>query len=274
MDTQSFSANPVIEKATNTSVVTRILRQLHTSNRLILMLYPLTLLLGQLYQFGPNEPTYFASKRNIINVLFVKRGWLWTAIAYFILLAYRLSLPASSLVATKPRYRLSRMIARFLVATLYWVVFTQWFFGLPIMDRVFVFTGGKCNGGVQIQDSLVNVSSATCRSVGGTWLGGHDPSGHTFLLIHSSLFLWYELSPFLDEFLTIYRAGRNDSKSRKSILVALPTHLKLIIALLILWWWMFLMTCIYFHSFFEKISGLIWAYVEVVLVYMIFRHLL
>ncbi|KAI9672731.1 MAG: hypothetical protein M1831_000166 [Alyxoria varia] len=84
---------------------------LPTTHELILLsLYPLILLIGSLYanlsptlrnapyshtlqsyQPASAAPSYFATKRNVLNVYFVKVGWLWcsVALAVFTLLAAR-----------------------------------------------------------------------------------------------------------------------------------------------------------------------------------------
>lgn len=80
------------------------------------------------------------------------------------------------------------------------------------------------------------VTSATCKLAGGSWNGGHDLSGHVFLLTHASLFLWSEVTPVLS------RSG------------ALEGETIGVLALLGLWWWMLLMTGVYFHTWREKVS--------------------
>lgn len=217
---------------------------------MILCLYPLALLLGQIVCIVNPSPSYFSNKRNIFNVLFVKQGWLWTTIVYVLHAVHTIrTFGANNKLGGPVKY-----VIRYSAAMIWWLFFTQWLFGLPIMDRVFVITGGTCEG-VDVEN-LGTVTSALCRARGGVWIGGHDPSGHTFLMVHSSLMLWFELLPTI----------KFDSST------PLPLMNKISLAVLALWWWMLLMTAIYFHSFFEKLGGLVWGYIEVLVVYVLARR--
>lgn len=199
----------------------------------------MTLIAGSLFShLSPSDASstsYFSQKRNVFNVFFVKRGWLWTTFAF---LFHVWNLQRSS----RPR-----AVFRYGLATLWWVFVTQWFFGPPIMDRTFLFTGGTCaattTSDLGVRENLVGalaavVTSTACKVAGGVWSGGHDLSGHTFLLTHASMFLWSEVAP------TVV-ANRRRGWGRETWGV---------LAVLGLWWWMLLMTGIYFHTWREKVS--------------------
>lgn len=221
---------------------------LFTLEELVLFcLYPVTVFLGQAVSLSNPHPSYFGEKRNIFNVIFVRQGWFWTTIAF---IAHATHVHKNN-NTTNRQSLLKQQILRYTLATVWWYAFSQWLFGLPIMDRVFVITGGTCEG---VADGTA-VTSAACRSHGGKWVGGHDPSGHSFLLVHSSLFLWFEILPTL----------RKPAE-------AVPGAVKGVFALLGLWWWMLLMTSIYFHSFLEKIAGLTWGLIEVSVVYIVLAN--
>ena len=81
--------------------------------------YPITVLLGFLSNHPPES--YFSRKNNIINVLFLKYAWGWTSIAFFIHVA-RIPQKVAPL-------------ARYMIATVWWYLVTQWCFGPPIMDK-------------------------------------------------------------------------------------------------------------------------------------------
>lgn len=268
------------------------LSKLRAEELIILLLYPITCILGQLvYSTGPPS-SYFSNKKNILNVVFVKNGWFWTSVAAILLLLARLkfsydkrsldvshgnsyqgvsrqegneSNQAAEILSVQPELQgqdsiqqepheggisitkakkqsatvdiVKSFVLRYTIATLWFILFTQWCFGVPLMDKIFVLTGGGCQG----QDSAP--SSSLCRNVGGKWIGGYDPSGHSFLLVLSSLYLWFELLPLLQV-------------ERKTISI----NIKLVLGLLVIWWWMFLMTSMYFHSFAEKVGGMLPAY--------------
>lgn len=220
-------------------------------------LYPLTILLGSLFSIiAPNgqAASYFSRKTNVFNVFFVKNGWFWTTFA-FVLHLFNSKHPNATQV------RVNAAI-RWVVATIFWIFVTQWCFGPPIMDRTFTMTGGSCQPrpgpvlptssiddklSVQIQEVF---TSAACKVAGGRWSGGHDLSGHTFMLTHASLFLWAEMLPRL-----LDGRWRGNLVSGSSSLVTIHwfgVHW-FTWALLGLWWWMLLMTSVYFHTWPEKV---------------------
>ena len=77
---------------------------------------------------------FFARKSNIINKLFVKKSWGWTSLVYLLHLA------ASPPARNSRRSRL----AVWILATVSWLVFTTWFFGAGLGDRVIALSGGNC----------------------------------------------------------------------------------------------------------------------------------
>lgn len=272
---------------------------------LILIAYPVILLLGRILRWATDflvhlsnflfsfnsssdssvirlhgiaaaDGNYYSSKHNLINQYFVKKGWSWTVFASILIIVRKIiidyrnySLNRNSVTSKKLITNNIILVAKLLAATSWWWFFTQWFFGLPIMDRVFLATGGLCSPdsdslnksyskiiryissnkriqallhkfeldsgaflapGPFIPESIPleffsstdksrnneklniiedvfskafakTVSSSVCRRIGGAWVGGHDPSGHSFILTHSSLFLLFELIPMVPIFI-------------------------------------------------------------------------
>lgn len=89
------------------------------------------------------------------------------------------------------------------------------------------------------------------------WVGGHDLSGHAFLLSMSSLFLLSEIAPtlaqtYLSSSSTPSISRRIEQGSRNRRYAALA-----IVGLISLWYWMLLMTSLYFHTPQEKFTGLL-----------------
>lgn len=210
------------------------------------IVYPSTLIAGSLFSILSPSPasavSYFSHKSNLFNTVFVKNAWLWTTLVFVIHLT-RLR-----------RSSRTRALLRYALATVWWVLITQWFFGPPIMDRTFTITGGACRavegleatGDVPLGGrTLVAATSAACKVAGGRWRGGHDLSGHAFLLTHASLFLWSEVMPV---FLLEGGVGGWETGG--------------VMALLAVWWWMLLMTGVYFHTWREKLTGWIVAMVQ------------
>ena len=209
---------------------------------LVAAIYPATLVLAStFYLLSPSaaaHDSYFSRKGNVVNVVFAKHGWFWTSLAFAAHVAWPRP-PAAVAVAQAG--------LRWALATAWWVLVAQWCWGPSLIDRAFLATGGMCHP-PQVEAAaaamaaawggggLALASSAACKLQGGQWRGGHDLSGHVFLLTHASLFLWSELLPLL-------RAGRWRGLSSGAML-----------AVLALWWWMLFMTGLYFHTWIEKVG--------------------
>ena len=163
------------------------------------------------------------------------------------------------------------------------------------MDRSFRWTGGKCSQvlatdlteKVEQGDAKEVFSHAACKAIGGQWRGGHDISGHVFLLILGSAMLWLELLPAVlhNEGLREKRRIRTaDGLIRNASLEAeasssaavggrreLGLGIKAALAVAGLSWWMLLMTAAYFHTWFEKVTGLLVAFTTIYTVYFLPR---
>ncbi|CUS12864.1 unnamed protein product [Tuber aestivum] len=221
--------------------------------------YPLTLIAGSVFSACSPSPasadSHFSRKRNPFNVFFVKYGWLWTTLVFLI--------HASRLRSSSK----ARALLRYAVATIWWVLVTRWFFGPPIMDQLFLATRGKCqpadpdpmHAEEEVGTAQMIFTSAACKVAGGKWSGGHDLSGHVFLLTHASLFLWSELLPTLIHSGTAGResAGVSWSEIFPILIRSAAARRENAggLALLVLWWWMLLMTGVYFHTWLEKATG-------------------
>ncbi|CDK25962.1 unnamed protein product [Kuraishia capsulata CBS 1993] len=204
-------------------------RTLHLSHEqvLILLLNFVILILGHLTYLGTIpfrnsiSDNYFTQKRNLVNTLFVKKGWGWTIVVYVLTFLHN---------SKRQRKDLRQSLVRVSLVTASWYLVTQWFFGMSIIDRIFTLSGGQCV--VEEVSTLVS-SSMHCRRIKGEWTGGFDPSGHVFLLNTSMCLLLFEI---------IY--------SGELTRWDWPT-----VALCGLWEWMFYMTCIHFHNLVEKLFG-------------------
>lgn len=277
---------------------------------LLLSTYPATLLLGGLFatlnpvnsgapysaEYQSHDPStapsYFAQKRNIFNVVFVKRGWFWTTVALFTLIFTHPSFgPRGRFVLTPRRIRAT---IRWGMSTLCWTAVTQWFFGAPLIDRGFRFTGGKCHlsevemqkgGSAELKEVL---SHTACKLAGGRWRGGHDISGHVFILILASGLLWMEVLPAIlrseglrEQRLIKMRDGSIKRASTEMIpeageereTVDTGLGVKIALGVVALSWWMLLMTAAYFHTWLEKSTGLLVAFLALYVIYFLPRAL-
>lgn len=271
----------------------------------ILLLFPIILILGSLFAIlspvaapppsayssdlpiRPSTFNYFAGKRNILNLFFVKIGWFWTTMA-FLLLQLTTNPPQLSRPPFRTRHFL-QAAARYGLVTLAWIFVTQWFFGPALIDRSFKSTGGRCearadqpisNKDVDLESILTGLA---CKAIGGRWKGGHDISGHVFMLVLSSAFLFFEF--FLSDAQSSHpnvspaaaaaiaanttpeekkAVGGWESESMAKARLYTRYFVWIVIALDL---WMLLMTAIWFHTWLEKVSALILAESSVWAVY-------
>lgn len=278
----------------------------------LLAIYPATLLLGSVFstlspstrsapysstsQSHPPEfaPSYFAQKKNVFNIYFVKVGWFWTTLAFFTFLVFNSGLGPG---LSKKRIRAA---LRYTAVTAWWVVVTQWFFGPPLIDTLFRFTGGQCElladegKRAEMSDAREYFTAAACKSVGGKWKGGHDISGHVFLLIMGSALLWFETLPALtraeglrdgrrillaDGKIASVAVEKDDEggmgvgtkKAKDGEEEVMTGGTKFALGVTALMWWMLLMTAAYFHTWFEKFTGLLVAFAGLSAVYLVPR---
>ncbi|KAI9746975.1 MAG: hypothetical protein M1835_002282 [Candelina submexicana] len=280
----------------------------------LLGLYPATLLLGSLFsllnpparaapysassQSHPSAlaPSYFAQKHNIFNLFFVKIGWFWTTFAFFVFVASHPNLgPPGGLVLTPRRLR---ALVRWAMVTAWWIAVTQWFFGAPLIDKGFRFTGGVCeilqaeegrvgSGKVMGSEAREVFTNAACKLAGGKWKGGTDISGHVFLLVLGSAFLWMEVLPVVlkakglrEERMVSTDVGTRSAASEmmdgavgqeedEGTVEKVGVNVPLVVTGLS--WWMLLMTAAYFHTWFEKFTGLLVAFIALYSVYFLPR---
>ncbi|KAJ7091242.1 inositol phospholipid synthesis and fat-storage-inducing TM-domain-containing protein [Mycena epipterygia] len=196
----------------------------------------------------------WASKGNPLNVYFIKKAWGWTSAAF--LLAWSTGPPST---------RTALRLARWLSATAVWLVFTAWFFGPALIERIVLASGGECVLSLPSGEALslpaeychahAAVSPATHPALfagssnfvlPSEWHAtprlrrGHDVSGHIFLLTLSILLLAQQLAPSFA--LTRWSTPHT---------VAVSANL----ALICVWLFASGTTSVYFHSPGEKITG-------------------
>ncbi|KAG0739204.1 hypothetical protein G6F57_011864 [Rhizopus arrhizus] len=236
-----------------------IKRHLKPHQQVALTLYPITVLVAFLYSTLGNPPnTYYAHKHNVLNLYFVKIGWVWVTLVYF-----------SYLYFVRSRYlqdtqRFIKGSLRYLLVTLYWYIMTQWLLGPSMIDRIYVLTGGQCRSLTEQadgSDKLTSVvSQQVCRHLGGHWAGGHDVSGHCVLLIHASLFLWEELCWMFYSFDSLSLLKKQDKTQYRSVMAVLT--------IAVIWWFMLFQTGIYFHGHYELLSGTFFGTLGWVILYL------
>lgn len=231
-------------------------------------------------------PSYFARKDNLLNTLFVKRGWAWFTLAFALWIALH--------PALRSQRARARAAARWGVVTAFWFVTTQWCFGPPLIDRGFRWSGGRCEvvearveeGEAGAKDVF---TAAACKATGGRWQGGTDISGHIFMLVLGSAFLLQEVG-----WVVLRWRGRRELEERSVVMAdgavkgagveaevdgvqvanvvdALGLGGRVVIGVVVLSLWMVLMTAIYFHTWFEKLTGLLVALLALYTTYILPR---
>ncbi|XP_019720685.1 acyl-coenzyme A diphosphatase FITM2 [Hippocampus comes] len=182
-------------------------------------------------QFVPQ--TYFSSRRNFLNVYFVKVSWGWTLLLLtpFVLL--------SNTAFSRNAVFLGKRLLSVAVATAVWYACTTTFFYIEGVT-------GSC-----FQTDSMDVktdrfaSIAECKHAGFYW-HGFDISGHSFILTYSALLIMEETASMA----SLKTASM--SALPRVVLNLLYVALNLIV---ILWVWMFICTSVYFHDVSHKVVG-------------------
>lgn len=144
-----------------------------------------------------------------------------------------------------------------------------------------------------IKQEVPLTTSVQCREYGGYWSGGHDPSGHIFLLTLMIMLLLGELPRMINiAWSKGYPHAPSDQvantqeveKGKQTTwlatiikccqlmlqlikLIVWEQPILIMIWLLVIWSWSLLVTTTSFHTFGEQLSGLLSAYVVAGLVY-------
>lgn len=135
-----------------------------------------------------------------------------------------------------------------------------------------MLTGGQCDlvaeaekGNIEMDDVRQFVTGFACKSVGGKWTGGHDISGHVFLLVLGSMFLFEEVSHAVlgsttTDQRTVYMvdgAVKGAAVEAQEAIVDVDGKwtlgVKFVLGVSGLSLYMLLMTAAYFHTWFEKV---------------------
>lgn len=215
--------------------------------------------------FVPFPRSYFSRSDNLFNVYFVKMGWAWT----LTLMGPFLFMTSYTLCCGNSQKFLKHHLPRIFIATMFWWSWTKFF---NIIETAY----GRCN-------SSKYDSRSSCLKAGFVW-SGFDISGHTFILIYSSLVLIEEARPIVNwetirELLrneeynrSVQNAGetnplRNLKDNELRILKILYTRYTPAIRILfvgitvlqLLWDIMLVCTMLYYHRMIEKVLSGIFA---------------
>lgn len=129
-------------------------------------------LVSLIADFAPMPKTYFSRSDNVFNRYFVKWGWGWlltVTIPWLALTAHTIGCGKRSV--------LLKHFSRLIVATFAWFMWTKLF-------TIIEATCGRC---INTREFELQ-TKVKCLQAGKFW-SGFDISGHTFILIYSSLIL-------------------------------------------------------------------------------------
>lgn len=174
-----------------------------------------------------------------------------------------------SAAAKTPFNLIVTSLRRYLLSSLFWFYLTQktWFgtrTGPSISSRILKSSGAVCvpstlsssSSPLGVDPSLVAAGVAQCTGQPGEyWRGGHDVSGHSFMMIHCSMFLFELVHPLLPSLLPRYFASTSSRTQPRRLPIAVRATAYTSIVVMALSWWMLLMTSLFFHSPSEKLSG-------------------
>ncbi|GAA5857685.1 hypothetical protein JCM1840_000865 [Sporobolomyces johnsonii] len=186
--------------------------------------------------------------------------------------------PAQPSVSLSPAARvpftlLLTALRRYLLATLFWFYLTQatWFgtsLGPSVSRRILRSSGAICvpsalssgpdvsSHGLHGDGGPRSGSVGACTGQPGEyWRGGHDVSGHAFMMLHCALFLFELVHPLLPSLLPAYFTATSPEARARKLPRAVKVTAWAAIGVMALCWWMLLMTSLFFHSPAEKLSG-------------------
>lgn len=124
----------------------------HIYKWLTLLLCPSLIAFGYLLSLTKYTRLFIKiNKDGFVNVFFVKNGWFWTTmILFWCCYRYRIN-----------KKKNKSILRRYIILTLWWYIFTQpikWLNWPPIMDSIFLLTGGDCKFNIWDLDGNLDIT--------------------------------------------------------------------------------------------------------------------
>ena len=115
--------------------------------------------------------------------------------------------------------------------------------------------------------TMVIRTIAECKRYGGSW-SGFDISGHCFLLIHATLFILEELQDYCR------RPPFRPSGQSLFLTYSRASVVAFALLLSVCWLGMLTVTCLYFHTLWEKVWGVLFGFLFWIVTYTgpLYRH--
>ena len=209
-----------------------------------LLIVWLIFLLGSfVHDFFPLPASYFSNKKNLFNVIFVKKGWGWTCGLSFLFISMNVIRQKADIKT------FFKCLMRLVYGTLMWFALTTSF------EHIENWTG-HCEGD---RGKATKLACSTARSI---WKG-FDISGHCFLLTFCILLINSELEAATvnnkvakEEPTELW--NRRQKKIGRAVLDGAIDSLSIVLTFLMIQWEIMLFfTCTYFHTVHQKLLGTI-----------------
>ncbi|XP_062518624.1 acyl-coenzyme A diphosphatase FITM2-like [Corticium candelabrum] len=193
---------------------------------------------------SPEVSEFLGNKKNILNRIIVTGGWAWT-LAFVSINAF-----VMVILSRQGRWRqLVDAFVRLFVATAVWWILTSLF-------EYIEFLTGSCS-----DESVGEVIA--CKRGGLQWIG-FDISGHTFLLMFCVLVVRMEQ-------LNHFHSLSLGCQLWQVFLVSIMSYLSFV--LLVVYTFMLVVTSSYFHVFWHKAFGAMFAWLGWLFVYLLANRL-
>ena len=211
--------------------------------------------------------SYFSNKKNLFNQFFVKQGWAWTLVVvgpYMIVSSFVYS-------AVSWKNSVLRSVIRLIIATALWYLWVQ------IVFRFIENITGICVNYSGLPNLNITDKVECIMLKNGHHWNGFDISGHCFLLIYSLLIInselqvqknWIEIEQSLSNY--ILQISKDSTVFKKRYLLTFDIIITLFIInclLITIWFIMLSSTCLYFHTFFQKVLGAMCAIISWMVTY-------
>lgn len=234
----------------------------------VLYVYVYVLVLGSLFNVVLSdtfktylkENVFLFKSGNIINEVFAHNGNLVWSILFILLSLQHVYLNVYNFDPLDETASFSKKSYISLVRQYCWKFILKnvlIFIAFLIIDEIFLWTGGHCSTGGR--------SSLHCHRNNGIWDGGYDISGHFCFLTNISSILWLE-----------YLSLQQKLKKHVDLMDAIVAkgHYKfmqlvqcLVVTTLTIWILLLMITATFYHTFSEKILGLIMGYICPIVMY-------
>jgi len=225
------------------------------SSYLVLFMWVFTLSLSFIKEYLTVPDTYFSSKDNFFNQLFVKWGWAWTLLitgSYMFITSFVYGVNSW-------KKSVSFALMRLFIGTCFW------YFWVNIVFHFVENITGICFDQYHSPNfNITNKQDCKFLKNGSLWVG-FDISGHCFLLTYSILIInselqvqkhWHSITDGVPKFFLSGSKSSSLLKKRHSATYNLVNILFILnCVLLLIWVVMLTATCLYFHTFYSKALG-------------------